>query len=219
MRRIKVLPLLIVAAIVGAALAAPAGASAVQWLKGGNPLTKAEPIELNSSAYHGIEFEIDLGNTIDCTVHAVGTVGPGAVGELTGIDIDGTENRCLTGGIYAHCVVTGTATQPLDMEVKSTKEVSLFKPKPKLGSGDRILWTWNFSENNEGECKLKGNSWRIKGPIPLVPVTPFGVITGVKFNTTVEYQKLAANGGIQAEGVFGVKGEWAGFAPGNYTIG
>jgi hypothetical protein len=215
MKRIKALPLLIVAAIVGAALVAPAGASAVQW--GGNN-GESGPIEFNGN----VEWNVG-GSGLSCPVHAAGTLFlPGNTGEITEFDVDGTGKPgfggCFTFGGYAHCVVTGTGTVPLSLEAKSTKEILITKPG-KLS--DKILWTWTFANENEiNKCGLGGSkageTWKIKADLPVVPIFNAGFLAGVEHFTPVEIIKI--KNGSETVIKSGFTGEWAVTPAGTYSI-
>jgi hypothetical protein len=213
MRRIKALPLLVVTAIVGAALVAPAGASAVEWHGGELEKGKPAPIEFNGP----VEWALS-GSGFTCPVHAAGTLSPGNKGEITAFDVDGTGgSSCSPFGAYAHCAITGTGTVPLSLEAKSAEEILLTKPKNKFGFTDKILWTWTFS-NAGGECWANGQVWKIKADLRLRPLYTAGFWSSVENFGTVELLQYNKKGELFGTSTVGVSGKWAVTPFPTYTI-
>ena len=216
MRRIKALPLLVITAIVGAALVAPAGASAVEWHGGELEKGKPGPIELNGP----MKFEL-FGSGFTCPVHAAGTLSSGSKGEITEFDVDGTGgSKCspTPGGTYKNCVITGTGTAPLSLELKSAEEILLTKPKNKAGFTDKILWTWDF-ENKAGKaCPQSPYTWKIKADLRLHPVSNGGFWSGVEIFGTVELLQYNEKGELSSQSTVGFSGEWAVTPKNTYTI-
>lgn len=175
MRRIKALPLFIAVALVGAALAVPASATAVEW-KGGNLLSgEPGPIEFNGP----VTWENGVSG-LRCQVHAAGTLYPGNKGEITAFDVDGNGEHgsagCVTFGTYANCAVKGaTFTKvPPKLEAKSTNEALITQPITK------VLWTWTFSQDG-GLCgpsnSVDGQLWKIRSDLVVGVLYTSGAIS------------------------------------------
>jgi hypothetical protein len=95
MRRIKVLSLLVFAALITAAFAVPAAASAYQWTAQGNPLSEKDPNTIEFSGTYRAEF---LGSGMICSVHGKGRLKAGDTGELT--EFTATPSTCSSFGQY-----------------------------------------------------------------------------------------------------------------------
>lgn len=95
MRKIKAMSLFVSVALMAAAFAVPAVASAHLWTAEGTPLAKKNPNAIEFSGYYAAEF---LGSGMQCSVHGKGRLeGGGAdTGELTEL----TASSCGNFGQY-----------------------------------------------------------------------------------------------------------------------
>lgn len=136
MKKLKVLPRLIVAAIMAMAFAAPAAASAADWTIDGEPLTEPAVIELDGYMRMGITNPY-MG--FRCYyVHGEATLTPGGSGELTSIDLN--PQFCEGEGALNDCTMKSHLTPAIwDLTATSTpmKRIAL----------STVGYQWSFSDN------------------------------------------------------------------------
>jgi hypothetical protein len=172
MKRIKALPLLIVAAMVAMAIAAPVSALAVQWRHNGAALKEPATIELDGQA------EINAAGTgVLCPVHSKATLFPGTKGEITELDVDGTAKTgtCVAfGSTLEGCLVTGAGNPPISIEAQSDGSILIKKTFSPLGSQ---LFTWNFEKNpfSSGQCFWAEDYWKVKGNMTATPDNRYAI--------------------------------------------
>lgn len=168
MRKIKSLPLLLCVAVVAAAFAVPATASATSWTRYGNPLL--ENIGFGFSGYVAKEVIGAPGNGFECYASGKGELFAGTdKGEIKEFNFD--SKKCVGfGGSFKNCILTSsTTTTPWSIQAVAEGEVRKILI-------NNFGFTWNFTNKSATEkCNIP--SWTIESNLTAIPDNPLAMST------------------------------------------